>query len=148
MDFLTKELVATYDYTDFNVDRRDSTEVISYGRTYLKLGTRTATCVVANLYKLCTPSDNSFNYVALIGISRQHPCDVKITKEEGLEKAQINARISPIATIQFDHKVSYHEIKPILEGILYSQTKRFVNTRQEIIANGGADDLVNQKYKR
>ena len=117
MDFLTKELVATYDYTDFNVDRRDSTEVISYGRTYLKLGTRTATCVVANLYKLCTPSDNSFNYVAFIGISRQHPCDVKITKEEGLEKAQVNARISPIATIQFDHKVAYHEIKPILEGI-------------------------------
>ena len=148
MDFLTKELLATYDYTDCNLDRRDSTEVISYGRTYLKLGTRTATCVVANLYKLCTPSDNSFNYVAFIGISRQHPCDVKITKEEGLEKAQVNARISPIATINFDHKVSYYEIKPILEGILNSQAKRFVKTRQEIIASGGANDLVNKKYKR
>ena len=148
MDFLTKELVDTFVYSDFGKDREDSTEVKINGRTYIKFGTRTATCVVANLYKLCTPSDNSLKYVALIGISRQHPCDVKITKNEGLETANVNANISPIANIQFDHKVNWYEIKPILEGIAMAQTKRFVKTRQEIIAEGKEADLQNQKYNR
>ncbi|MBO5003879.1 MAG: hypothetical protein J6D03_01175 [Clostridia bacterium] len=148
MDFLAKELVNTFVYTDFGKDREYATEVTINGRTYIKTGTYTATRVVADLYKLCTPSDNILKYVALVGISRQHPNDTKIKKEQGIEKAHENAMISPIATIKFDHKVSWYEIKPILEGILYSQNKSFIKTKQEIIASGKAKELAEQKYTR
>lgn len=148
MNFFRKELVDTFFYTDLNQNREDSKEVVINGRTYIKLGTRTATTVVANLYKVWDPSVKFYKYVALVGVTRQHPCDVKVDKEKGIELANEAANINPSMTITFDHKITYHEFKNFALSYISSLEPKFIKTRQEIVAEGGEEDLKNKKYSR
>ena len=49
-DFLTKNLIRTFDWNDLGCDRSISEEVCINGRKYLKTGVATSTTVVGNLY--------------------------------------------------------------------------------------------------
>lgn len=148
MNFLDKEFVHSFFISDYNADREDQKEVRINGRRYIKFGTRTAICVVANLYKLTTPSNNQFRYVALLGLSRQHPCDSKINKEQGIEIAAENANTNPVGMLYFDHEVTYYEIKDIMMSYANTFEKQFVKTHAELVAEGKTDDLKSKKYMR
>ena len=148
MDFLRKDFVDSYFYTDFNKNREYSKEVVINGRKHLKFGTYTATTIVANIYKVYDPSVESYKYVALFGISRQHPCDVKVTKEEGIELANIAAHSKPFMTCQFEEKPNYHTFKYMADIYLHSMPKQFIKTKQEIIANGDEEKLLWKQYRR
>jgi hypothetical protein len=70
-------------------------QVVVNGRTYVKLGQSQAVTMVGNLYKCWDPIVKSYKYVLMVGVAKQHPRDLKITKQEGYSIANEKAYASP-----------------------------------------------------
>lgn len=132
MDFLTKELIGVYSYTNMNEDRTDVKRVVIAGRTWLKTGTATATTVVSLLYKSYNPSVKRNEYVVLMGVARQNPGDVVLDKEHGYEVAMENALMSPVAIYNFEHEIDKDFIDSIMKNYVISLPVKFIKTRQEL----------------
>ena len=144
MDFLDKERVRTFDYTDYNSDRSDTMEERINGRFYIKFGTRTATTVVGVLYKDNNPGDEQVKkYTLLVGISRQHPCDVRIDKEQGIELAHVAALTDPVMKIDLYDDIDFYKFKDIARAYCSTLPVEFIKTKQEIINLYGEE-----KYKQ
>lgn len=95
MDFLRKDLIRTFSYTNINEYRCMEKQVVVNGRTYVKLGQSQAVTMVGNLYKCWDPIVKSYKYVLMVGVAKQHPRDLKITKQEGYSIANEKAYASP-----------------------------------------------------
>ena len=119
-DFLTKELVNTFSYTTASQNRNVSTDVSINGRTYTKYGTLQAVTFVGNLYKI-----NEYKNVLVIGMSRQHPNEFNVNKEEGYERAALNTLDDPIMMIEVHGRFTKRRFVNIVETYL---------TRKEIDA--------------
>lgn len=146
-DFLSKELVNTYAYTTATKDRDVCTYVSINGRNYAKFGTLQAVTFVGNLYKVDSYKKNSkdFNkYVLMVGLSKQHPCDTKVNKQEGYEAASIRAIDDPIIIMNVEGKFDKHRFNNIVKNYLSNMKLEFIKTRKEILAEG--DDPT--KYNR
>ena len=72
-DFLTKNLVRTFDWDNLSKNRSITEEVCINGRKYIKTGVATSTTVVGNLYLVYDRSVKQNKYVLLVGIARQTP---------------------------------------------------------------------------
>ena len=131
-DFLTKNLVRTFDWNDLGQNRSISEEVCINGRKYLKTGVTTATTVVGNLYLVYDQSVKRNKYVLLVGIARQHPNDLQVKRNEGIEIANLKSLDTPVMQIEFDHEITWYEFKELAEWYVEYQTPRFLKTREEI----------------
>lgn len=131
-DFLTKKLIRTFDWNDLGYDRSISEEVCINGRKYLKTGVSTSTTVVGNLYLVYDQSVKRDKYVLLVGIARQHPNDLQVTRNEGIEIANLKSLDTPVMQIEFDHAVTWDEFKELAEWYVLYQTPRFLKTSEEI----------------
>lgn len=147
-EYSDKTLVSTFVSSDLNTDRSDSKVVKFNGREYIALGTRAATTVVGILYKVHEPSDNHLRYVLLVGVARQHPCDVKISLEEGVDIATQNALISPVMTMRLEDKINEQQFIDIANVYANTMKIRLVKTKAEMIFEGREEDLYNKKYSR
>ena len=144
MNYTNKELVRSFDWSDFRDSREINKKVIINGRTYYKMGIHTATSVVGDLYKLNDPSEKQFNYVLMLGVARQHPCDTKITYEKGIEIAAINAKIDPVAVIRFPEAIDWNTFRYLAMTYSEALTPELIKTKAEIKAAG----LDPEKYSR
>lgn len=131
-DFLTKNLVRTFDWNDLGQNRSISEEVCINGRNYLKMGVTTATTVVGNLYLVYDQSVKRNKYVLLVGIARQHPNDLQVKRNEGIEIANLKSLDTPVMQIEFDHEVTWDEFEELAEWYVEYQTPRFLKTSEEI----------------
>lgn len=131
MDYLSKELVGSYDWSDFNEERSATCPEIIKGRTYIKTGKYCSTAFVGDVYDMHLPSDEQFKYIMFIGMSRQHPNEHTASRTEGIEVASINAKMEPVATIKFITYPTYQQFKNIVEGYLASIPTQFIRTREE-----------------
>ena len=149
-DFLFKELVNTFVYTTATQNRDVCTDVSINGRRYTKYGTLQAVTFVGNLYKTGVKGEGYLkkdgapvkniikdNYVLIIGMSKQHPCDTKVNKEIGYEIATTNALTNPIIVIEINGRFNYSRFRNIVEDYLNTIKLEFIKTKQEIIAEGG-----------
>lgn len=139
MDFLTKELVDTFTFSTINVDRSGAYDVNINGRTYTKYGTYQAVTLVGNLYKVFDPSTNNYKKVLLVGMSKQHPCDTKISKETAYEIANENAQINPVITMQVGEFFKNYDFRNFCRDYVMTLKLSFVKTRSEI---------MNEEYER
>lgn len=147
-DFLFKELVNTFSYTTASQNRDVCADVSINGRRYTKYGTLQAVTFVGNLYEVGIQNNgylkdnvtinnkNNRKLVLFIGMSKQHPCDVKVNKEHGYEVAHINALDNPCMIIDINEKFTKRRFVDIVEHYLDSMNLEFVKTRAEIIAEG------------
>ena len=131
-DFLTKKLIRTFDWNDLGYDRSISEEVCINGRKYLKTGVSTSTTVVGNLYLVYDQSVKRDKYVLLVGIARQHPNDLQVKRNEGIEIANLKSLDTPVMQIEFDHEVTWEEFVELAEWYVEHQTPRFLKTNEEI----------------
>lgn len=129
---MTKELIRTFDWSDYKEDREYETEERVMGRTYVKLGQYTATTLVGNLYKVDDPSEKSFNYLLLVGVARQHPNDRAVTYKEGVETANVNANVSPVITMKLQNPIEWDDFVSIAHVYVASTNMEFVRTADEI----------------
>lgn len=132
MDFLFKELVGVYEYSNIHEDRDSVKEECINGRHYMKFGTATATTVVALQYKVYNPSVEQSEYITLMGVARQNPGDVAIDEQFGYEIATENAMINPVLTVKYDHKCNEDAIDLLMRNYVDGLRVQFVKTRQEL----------------
>ena len=134
-DFLTKNLIRTFDWSDLGYDRSISGEVCINGRKYIKTGVSTSTTIVGNLYLVYDQSVKRNKYVLLVGIARQHPNDLRVKRNEGIEIANLKSLDAPVMQIEFDHEVTWDEFEELAEWYVAYQTPKFLKTSEELKQN-------------
>lgn len=136
MEFKFKELVNVVTVSTINSNNEMTKQVVINGRKYLKYGTMTGATMAAVQFKLNGPSINN-KYLVVFGLSRQHPNDIVVTKEQGYEKAMENALISPVMVMYFDEKITNDTfLEDIMLQYICSLPIEFIKTKQEIELEG------------
>ncbi len=139
MDFLRKDLVRTFAYTTMNEYRGMERQVVVNGRTYVKLGQAQAVTLVGNLYKCWDPIVKSYKYVLMVGVAKQHPCDLKITKQEGYAIANENAYASPSIVMEVAKDFNREKFEYISMCYIELMHLSFVKTKKEIDAEKNSE---------
>ncbi len=130
-DFSTKELVESLSYTTSTKDRQAEVEVVIDGRKYIKQGTLQAVTVVGNIYK-----DHKDNKIIMVGISKQHPDDLKCDKHIGYEEANLRALENPdIIIYNVPKYVTIFNFEMMMSWYVDMMDLKFVRTKQEIEKN-------------
>lgn len=130
-DFSTKELVESLSYTTSTKDRQAEVEVVIDGRKYIKQGTLQAVTVVGNIYK-----DHKDNKIIMVGISKQHPDDLKCDKYIGYEEANLRALENPdIIIYNVPNYVTIFNFEMMMSWYVDMMDLKFVRTKKEIEKN-------------
>ena len=150
LDWLRKELVNQYYYSNIDEDRAAIKQERINGRLYDKHGVDCATTAYALIYKVPVPGVKQFKYAILVGIAQQNPNDIIINKEEGIEIAKVNALTNPIMTILYNKQPSEYVLNYLLRSYILGLPVQFVRTKDEILANGQDPNkferLINKDY--
>lgn len=133
MDFLTKDLVRTFSYTTMNECRGIERQMVVNGRTYVKFGQAQAVTLVGNLYKCWDPIVESYKYMLMVGVAKQHPCDLNITKREGYAIANENAHISPSMIVEVNKDFNKEKFQFLSMCYIETMHLNMVKTKQEIL---------------
>lgn len=132
MDFLTKDLVKTFSYSTMNEWRNMEKQMVVNGRTYVKFGQAQVVTLVGNLYKCWDPIVESYKNVLMVGVAKQHPCDLKITKRDGYEVANEKAYASPSIVMEVDHGFNKEKFNVIAMCYIETMNLSMVKTPKEI----------------
>ena len=127
-----KEFVNECTFSNVNSNRYSYKDVIINGRSYRKYGTVTATTAVCMQFKTTDPSTNNNEYIVLMGVAHQNPCDIKLSSAEGYEIASENALISPVAVFKFKKECSKRTMVYFMKDYINELPVQFIKTRQEI----------------
>lgn len=127
-DFETKELVETLAYTTTTQNRRACTDVVIDGRKYTKHGTLQSVTIVGNIYK-----DAFDNKIIMVGVSRQHPNDLKCNKELSYEVAQAHALFNPDMIINYvPDNITIFNFQQMMSWYVDMMDLKFIRTSEEI----------------
>lgn len=136
-DFLTKDVVDTFYWSTASKDRSGAIQYSENGRTYAKFGTYQAFTFAGIVYKVFDKNANSYKYVMVIGVSKQHPCDVKIDKRLAYEIAYENALDDPITTVVSPAgKFNKGDFMTFVEWYFTNSRIELIKTKEEIEAEG------------
>ena len=139
MKILTKEILRTFSYTTSNTDREGNMVVRINGRTYIKFGTFQAVTLVGDLCKVYDADVKSYKTVLFVGVSRQHPRDIKVDKELAYEIAHTNALLNPCMIIEVGECFTRYNFKEFAKNYIDTLKLEFVKTVSEI----EEDDFMN-----
>ena len=132
MNILTKETIKTYSYTTANGNREGSMLVRINGRDYVKFGTFQAVTLVGNLCEVYDADVKRLKTVLFVGVSRQHPRDIKIDKELAYETAHLNALFNPQMVIEVGECFTQYNFREFAKNYIDTLKLQFVKTTQEI----------------
>jgi len=122
-----KNLLKTFSYTTATENREVMTTVNYLGRDYFKCGTVQAVTFIGNLYE-----DDNHNKVLTVGISRQHPNDIKCIKEEGYEAATLKAMFEPdIIFNTVPKKITKFNFRQMCKWYIDGMDLEMIKTSQE-----------------
>jgi hypothetical protein len=103
LDFLRKQVVATFEFSNVAMNRNFEKKVLVNGRTATMTCAAPIAVMEGALYKVYDHSVKSFKYVLHVGIGEQDVHDnIKPDVVELREKAVENMLISPVITMTFD----------------------------------------------
>lgn len=145
LDWLRKEIINEYHYSNIDDGRNFAKPVRINGRLYDKYGTACATTVVAFECKVPVQSVKQFKYILLVGVARQNPGDLFISEEEGIQIAEENALTNPIMKIEYDESPNEQGIYFLLKSFVNTLPLQFVYTKQELIELGKDVKKYNRK---
>ena len=132
MNILTKETLKTYSYTTANGNREGSMIVRINGRDYVKFGTFQAVTLVGDLCEVYDADVKRLKTVLFVGVSRQHPRDIKIDKELAYETAHLNALFNPQMVIEVGECFTQYNFREFAKNYVDTLKLQFVKTTQEI----------------
>lgn len=131
-NFLLKELVETYSYSD-KADDRSVERVHTYkGRKFIELGEYTVSAYVANVYKVTEKTSGMVCYVTCIGMARQHPNDPKINMPLAWEVAAENALTDPIMSFKSYTRPGQYTVLNMIKLHNETNIQTIVRTPQEV----------------
>lgn len=127
LDFLTKELVCSYSYSNSRLDRNFTKQIELNGRQYVKCCQDTFTVLMGQLYRL-----NDSSYLLLVGKCRQEPFDLDPDIKEIEEMSSFNSFDHPVIMVEFDHEITNDEFYELAEWYISNQKRSELYTEQEI----------------
>jgi len=148
LDFLRKELIDQYVYSNIDEDRNCVKSVRINGRLYDKHGVDCATTAVALIYKVFDPSINRSKFAVLVGIARQSPGDTVLTLEMGEEIATENAMINPVMVIEYPNEPDENAIYCLVRSYIVGLPIQFVKTKQEMEEEGRDMSQYNRNIRK
>lgn len=131
MNILTKEILKTFSYTTANGNREGSMLVKMNGRDYIKFGTFQAVTLVGDLCEVYDADVKRLKTVLFVGVSRQHPRDIKIDKELAYEVAHLNALFNPQMIIEVGEYFTQYNFREFAKNYVDTLKLQFVKTVQE-----------------
>ena len=132
MNILTKEIIKTYSYTTANGNREATKLVKMNGRDYAKFGILQAVTLVGDLCEVYDADVKRLKKVLFVGVSRQHPRDIKIDKELAYETAHLNALFNPQMIIEVGDAFTQYNFREFAKNYVDTLDLQFVKTVQEI----------------
>lgn len=132
LDFLRKDLVETFYFTNVNDNRTYVNREIVNGREVDVRGQVCATTLIGLLYRVYDPSVESYKYILHVGVANQGNADVVVDVDEEYEEAYINALMNPQIQYVIGDDYTSFDWKVFSLAILSTQPKRFVLTDEEV----------------
>lgn len=132
MSILSKKLIDTFSFSTINTDRRGEMLVRIYGRNFIKLGIYQAVTLVGDLYEVYDPDVKHDRRLLLVGVSKQHPRDIKADKEVAYELAHERAFTDPQIIMEVGPNFCSHDFRHLAHTYVDSLELKFVKTREEI----------------
>ena len=132
LDFLRKDLVETFYFTNVNDNRTYANREIVNGREVDVRGQVCATTLIGLLYRVYDPSVESYKYILHVGVANQGNADVVVDVDEEYEEAYINALMNPQIQYVIGDDYTSFDWKVFSLAILSTQPKRFVLTDEEV----------------
>ncbi len=127
LDFLTKELVCSYSYSNSRLDRDFTKQIELNGRQYVKYCQDTFTVLTGQLYRL-----NDSSYLLLVGKCRQKPSDINPDTNEIEEMSSFNSFDHPVIMVEIDHEITNDEFSELAEWYIDNQKRSEIYTQQEL----------------
>ena len=132
LDFLRKDLVETFYFTNVNDNRTYVNREIVNGREVDVRGQVCATTLIGLLYRVYDPSVESYKYILHVGVANQGNADAVVDVDEEYEEAYINALMNPQIQYVIGDDYTSFDWKVFSLAILSTQPKRFVLTNEEV----------------
>ena len=132
LDFLRKDLVETFYFTNVNDNRTYVNREIVNGREVDVRGQVCATTLIGLLYRVYDPSVESYKYILHVGVANQGNADAVVDVDEEYEEAYINALMNPQIQYMIGDDYTSFDWKVFSLAILSTQPKRFVLTDEEV----------------
>ena len=132
LDFLRKDLVETFYFTNVNDNRTYVNREIVNGREVDVRGQVCATTLIGLLYRVYDPSVESYKYILHVGVANQGNADAVVDVDEEYEDAYINALMNPQIQYVIGDDYTSFDWKVFSLAILSTQPKRFVLTDEEV----------------
>ena len=132
LDFLRKDLVETFYFTNVNDNRTYVNREIVNGREVDVRGQVCATTLIGLLYRVYDPSVESYKYILHVGVANQGNADAVVDVDEEYEEAYINALMNPQIQYVIGNDYTSFDWKVFSLAILSTQPKRFVLTDEEV----------------
>ena len=132
LDFLRKDLVETFYFTNVNDNRTYVNREIVNGREVDVRGQVCATTLIGLLYRVYDPSVESYKYILHVGVANQGNADAVVDVDEEYEEAYINALMNPQIQYVIGDDYTSFEWSVFSLAILSTQPKRFVLTDEEV----------------
>ena len=132
LDFLRKDLVETFYFTNVNDNRTYVNREIVNGREVDVRGQVCATTLIGLLYRVYDPSVESYKYILHVGVANQGNADAVVNVDEEYEEAYTNALMNPQIQYVIGDDYTSFDWKAFSSAILSTQPKRFVLTDEEV----------------
>ena len=132
LDFLRKDLVETFYFTNVNDNRTYVNREIVNGREVDVRGQVCATTLIGLLYRVYDPSVESYKYILHVGVANQGNADAVVDVDEEYEEAYINALMNPQIQYVIGDDYTSFDWKVFSLAILSTQPKHFVLTDEEV----------------
>lgn len=132
LDFLHKDLIGTYHYSNANNDRFCVKYETVNGRRINIEGEYCATTFVGLLYRVYDASSESYKNIMHVGIAHQDKTSSVVYTDEEYEKAYENALMDPQIIYYIDDDYIEFDWGKFTKAVLLSQPNIFVMTDDEI----------------
>lgn len=133
LDFLNKTEVNSFVYSSVGRDEINCKNVIIDGRQYAKWGRPQIVTFVGLMYEAQNKDTNKTTNFVTVGISKQHPRDIKHDKKIALETARINALTDPCMVFyNVSSSFDNYTFKQMMDMYVNTMDLDFVMTRDEL----------------
>ena len=133
LDFLNKTEINSFVYSSVDRDGTNCKNVIIDGRQYTKWGKEQIVTFVGLMYEAQNNDTNRTTNFVTVGMSKQHPQDIKHDKKIALETARINALIDPCMVFyNVSSSFDNNSFKRMMEMYVETMDLDFIMTHDEL----------------
>lgn len=142
VDYLTKKIEKVYSFSTITDSHRYGAKTIKVnGRDYSKYGTYQAVTLVGILYNVFDPSIKRYKKILHVGVAKQNPRDLVISKEIAYEVAHNYALIEPQCVMEVGDNWRKVNFTDFARNYISAMDLEFVKTAKELEDEQKPQDL-------